>query len=194
MHPQFPQLFPPARRVLTAAALASLLSSAAGAAPVERLTLRLQPAQGPALLIGSVELEADGDGRRLTVDFDESKFEDHFLSMRPFRCLPAGEWLLCRLPYPYENRRHIDARDLVDLEYALLFVVKPRSEYGIDLKDGLYWRLAADGAGFTGTPYAVDFTPLGIPPAAGELRPLTHEQLWELEPQRLPFVRLRIGD
>ncbi|MBS0599841.1 hypothetical protein [Plasticicumulans sp.] len=159
----------------------------------EELALSLEPAQGPALVIGTVTLEADGDGERLTVAFDESRFEDHFLSMRPFRCLPAGEWLLCRLPYPYEHHRRIRDSDLVDLEYALLFVIKPRSEYGIDLKDGLYWRLARAGRGFVGTPYAVDYTPLGVPPAAGELRPLTHEQLWETEAQRLPFVRLRIG-
>ena len=25
----------------------------------------------------------------------------------PFRCLPVGEQLLCRLPYPYENRRRV---------------------------------------------------------------------------------------
>lgn len=196
--PQLPESIAPeaaAGRLPAAAlvvvALTALLAS--GRAGAERLALVLEPAAGPALAIGAVERSPDGDGARVRVEFDESLFEDHFLSMRPFRCLPVGEQLLCRLPYPYENRRRVSGDDLTDLEYELLFIGKSRSEYGIDVRDGLYWKLARSGDGYIGTPYAVDYAPLGVPPPAGELRPLKPDQLWEIEPGRAPFVRLRIG-
>lgn len=143
--------------------------------------------QGDRLRIGQIRFE--GDGYELALD--GADFADHFLSMRPFRCITAGERQLCHLEYPYANARDLSA-ELTDLEYDLLFVSKGAGEYGIDMWNGAYYRLAPDGDGLTGTLHEVDLRPLAVPPPAGEMRPIRERDLHAAEPADhwLPVLRI----
>ncbi len=126
------------------------------------------------------------------IKWDTAEFEDHFLSMRPFKCLPAGEKLWCYTPYPYEIKRQISKHDMTDLEYDLIFVWKPKGEYGINLWNGVYYKLEPNNEGWKGTMQEYDLNILGIPPEAGELRPILEKDLHEAstEDHFLPFIEI----
>ncbi len=171
--------------------LAMAATGAAGAGLAGTHTIALIEA-GAERAIGTVTLRADGDGYRFEVVLDDAQFEDHFLSMRPFKCLEHSRYLLCHLPYPYENRRRITAGDLVDLEYDLLFIRKAPSEYGINPYNGLYYRLALDGDAIRGTLHETDLDALAAPPEASDLRPIEADALYETEPEAHPYPTLLI--
>ena len=139
----------------------------------------LEPTEGPRIEVGAVHLEPDGAYR---VVWDDSRFGDFFLSMRPFKCLEGSEKLWCRVDYPYENNRRISGDDLTDLEYDLLFVWKNAKDYGIDLWNGVYYELAANGDGWDGTMFEMDMNVLASPPEGGNLRPIEPDMLDEADP------------
>ncbi len=122
-----------------------------------------------------------------------NEFEEHFLSMRPFKCLPAGEKLWCYTPYPYDIKRQISADEVTDLEYDLIFVWKPKGEYGINLWNGAYYKLESTESGWKGTMQEYDLNILGIPPEAGELRPILKKDLHEAstEDHFFPFIEIK---
>lgn len=112
------------------------------------------------------------------VQWDESLFSDHFLSMRPFRCLEGPKKLWCRVPYPYENTRDASGGDLTDLEYDLIFVWKAQGDYGIDMWNGVYYRLSEDEHGrIEGSLHEVNLDILAAPPEDGNLRPIREAHL-----------------
>ena len=121
-----------------------------------------------------------GEDHTYSIDLSEAAFTDHFLSMRPFKCLegPAKHW--CHVPYPYEIRRNISG-DLIDLEYDFLFLWKGATDYGIDTWNGVYYRLEPMGAGWSGRMFEVDLGDLGIPPEDGNLRPIEDSDLHEAD-------------
>lgn len=131
--------------------------------------LSLVAADGAQLPVAELQLAEEGPYQ---LQWDAALFSDHFLSMRPFKCLAAqDDTLWCRIPYPYANQRSI-AVDLVDLEYDLLFVWKRSGEYGINLRNGLYFQLTRTESGFVGELFQVDLEALGIPPEPGNMRPI----------------------
>ena len=117
------------------------------------------------------------------IDWADDVFADHFLSMRPFKCLESAAKHWCRVPYPYEIRRSVSADDLTDLEYDLLFVWKGANEYGINLWNGVYYKLSIDGDRVAGDLHEMDMDMLGVPPDAGELRPIKAKHLEEGDPE-----------
>ena len=127
------------------------------------------------------------------IKWETAQFEDHFLSMRPFKCLPGSEKLWCHTPYPYEIKRQLSSDDITDLEYDLIFVWKPEGEYGINLWNGVYYQLTATDFGWKGVMQEYDLNILGIPPKAGELRPIVEKDLHEAstEDHFLPFIEIR---
>lgn len=139
----------------------------------------LVPADGTRIGVGAVHLEPDGAYR---VVWDDSKFGDFFLSMRPFKCLEGPEKLWCRVDYPYQNNRRISDSDLTDLEYDLLFVWKNAKDYGIDMWNGVYYELTDEGAGLVGRLYDMDMNVLASPPEDGNLRPIEADMLDEADP------------
>lgn len=144
--------------------------------------------------IGTMMTESTVDGTSsYKIRWDTTKFEDHFLSMRPFKCIPGGEKLWCHTPYPYEIKRQISDDDFIDLEYDLIFVWKPAKEYGINLWNGVYYQLETTSFGWKGTMYEYDLGILGIPPDEGELRPVLEKDLHEasLEDHFLPYIEIR---
>ena len=115
-----------------------------------------------------------------TLAMAAAPFTDHFLSMRPFKCLegPTKHW--CHVPYPYPNARNISA-DFVDLEYDLLFLWKGASDYGIDTWNGIYYVLTPEGETLVGKAHEIDLGTLAVPPAAGDLRPVSPGDLHQAD-------------
>lgn len=150
---------------------------------------------GTRLKIATVSFKPSDE--RGYIGFDvkllDAEFQDEFLSMRPFRCMPDKKEMWCHLAYPYETKKKISKADLQDLEYALLFLFKPPKGYGIDAWNGLYFKLKLEGDGnITGTLHETDMNVLAIPPDAGELRPISHGALSEVEPDAHRFYKIEI--
>ena len=90
----------------------------------------------------------------------------------------------CRVPYPYEIKRQISSGDLTDLEYDLLFIWKGASEYGINMWNGVYYKLtAAKAVKVTGALNEMDMDKLSAPPEDGNLRPIRAVDLEPGEPE-----------
>jgi hypothetical protein len=127
--------------------------------------------------IGTAEFAGEGKTRQISIKLHEALFKDHFLSMRPFKCL-EGPKFYCHLPYPYEWKGEVSETDLADLEYALLFVQKEPTAYGINLWHGIYYKLDLEAGGrITGKLHEVDMDILASPPKAGQLRPISHTDI-----------------
>jgi hypothetical protein len=144
----------------------------------ETRSVFLEDQDGQRIEIATLQIGADS---AYTVKMAEEPFADHFLSMRPFKCLegPAKHW--CHVPYPYEIERNI-SEDLTDLEYDFLFVWKDANEYGINMWNGVYYQIEQTGGTLTGTLHDMDMDTLSVPPAAGELRPVAAKHLHESDP------------
>jgi hypothetical protein len=62
--------------------------------------------------IGTVTFSNAGPNRKISVNLHEGLFKDHFLSMRPFKCMEGATRYYCHLPYPYEWKGEISPVDL----------------------------------------------------------------------------------
>ncbi|MEM1077710.1 MAG: hypothetical protein AAGI09_04205 [Pseudomonadota bacterium] len=150
----------------------------------------------------AVYLEAQDGVRWAIADLDitdgaydltlrDAPFSDHFLSMRPFKCLAGAEKHWCYVPYPYENVRNIGA-DFTDLEYDLLFLWKGAGEYGINMWNGVYYKIEAEGDRLVGVMHEMDMDILSAPPAPGNLRPVREMDLEPADPDSHWLPRLVI--
>lgn len=160
-------------------------------------TVTLQPVDvesAEPIDIASIELVKQKDGTyTYSISMDESKFGNHFLSMRPFKCFQSPKQMLCYLPYPYEKTNTLSATDLQDLEYDLLFIHRKATDYGIDPWNGLYYKLTLDkDANLSGVLKEVDLNILAAPPDEGVTRPITGEQLNEADPDTHSYPKLVI--
>lgn len=159
-----------------------------------RLPVLLQSASGVPLRIGTLVLSPANDGWNYRVELDRARFEERFLAMRPFICLEEGGYSLCHLSYPYPLERRITRQDLVDLEYDLLFIQKQTAEYGIDAHKGIYYRLAWKDKRIEGRLYETDLDRLAVPPDADVKRPITEQELYEVEGSRHAWPKIVIGE
>jgi len=143
--------------------------------------------------IGTVNFTGGGSKRRITVTLNDKLLKDEFLSMRPFKCLESAKRYYCHVPYPYSWKGEVTEQDLGDLEYALLFVQKEPNAYGINLWNGVYYKmvLGADGT-ISGKLNEVDMDSLAVPPKDGGLRPLTVDMLNEATPEQQWLPQLSI--
>lgn len=163
--------------------------------PTGDKTVTLIAEDGTRLQIATVTFKPIEGSEKVsfTVEMRDAPFQDEFLSMRPFRCIPDTKEMWCHLVYPYELKKMISKSDLQDLEYAFLFLFKPPKGYGIDAWNGLYFKLALQSNGdITGTLHETDMNVLAIPPDAGELRPITHGALTGVEPDAHRFHKIEI--
>ena len=164
-----------------------LLIFTTGVSVADEKTIYLIDQQGQSTAIGHLKLTPSSKGsQNATVSLDETRFTDHFLSMRPFKCITAPtEYQLCYLPYPYEIKRVISAEDLTDLEYKLLFIHRGAKDYGINPWFGVYYQLSASDAGDTfsweGSLHDIDLDILASPPENGNLRPLVDDEIHKSE-------------
>lgn len=115
---------------------------------------------------------------------DTSRFTDHFLSMREFKCLPGQGEIMCLVSYPYPQPGHIAANDLGWLEHSLLFMFKKQSELGAQLWNGVILKLSATSTGLAGAPQAVDLNRIAAPPARTDVLPYGAAQRDDMLPVR----------
>ncbi len=148
------------------------------------MVITLRGADGMTVEIGTLEAAPEDDGYRIRVILDNSKFEEQFLSMRPFKCLPHAAQVLCYLAYPYDNPRFVTKDDVTDLEYDLLFLHKTPQEYGIDAWNGLYYDLTMTDNGFEGELKETDLNVLAAPP--DEPRPIKDTDLYPASEKHWP--------
>lgn len=142
-------------------------------------TIALTGVAGERRDIATLHIAADGSYR---IDWKAPEFDDFFLSMRPFKCLTGPDKHWCHVPYPYAIDRNISGGDLRDLEYDLLFLWKGATEYGINMWNGVYYRLEQQGDRLIGQMYEMDMDLLSAPPEPGNLRPLQPGDLHETDP------------
>lgn len=134
------------------------------------------------ILIGQVNFVETEGAVSYTIDLSSGPFTEHFLSMRPFRCLEGPDKHWCHVPYPYTLRRQVSQNDLTDLEYDLLFIHKGATEYGIDMWNGVYYQLRIDGDHLVGTLHEMDMGLLSAPPEDGNLRPVSEQDIHASDP------------
>lgn len=123
--------------------------------------------------IGSVSFTAV-PGLRETgfrVRIDPQTMQDHFLSMREFKCLPAAQEITCFVPYPYPQPGRVSATDLAWLEHSLLFFYKQPTDFGAKLWNGILFRFEVTPSALVGTPQAVDLNRMGVPPERLDVPP-----------------------
>lgn len=115
--------------------------------------------------IGTVDFKPLGNGRSsIALTVDHTRFKDHFLSMKEFKCLESPDEVLCHVPYPYQNPATVGDKDYAWLEHKLLFLFKQPRDFGAKLWNGLYYRLEPDAEGLVGYPQAVDLNLISAPP------------------------------
>lgn len=107
---------------------------------------------------------AANGGTAFALSMDHSRFNDHFLSMKEFKCIEGGNEVMCHVPYPYKTPGTVSGTDFAWLEHSLLFLFKQPRDFGAKLWNGLYYRLARDESGLVGLPQAVDLNLISAPP------------------------------
>ena len=173
-----------------AAALALIAAAQPASALEGAKTVYLADAAGERVAVADVTFTPDDDGARYEIAMRAGPFTDHFLSMRPFKCLEGTAKHWCHVPFPYEIRREVSADDLTDLEYDLLFIWKGATEYGINMWNGVYYQLEMTDGRITGSISEMDMDKLAVPPGEGVLRPIREVDVEEGDPDShwLPFV------
>lgn len=142
-------------------------------------TVTLVESDGTAHVVADITFDETGSYK---ISWRDETFGDHFLSMRPFKCLEGETKYWCRVPYPYDIKRQVSGSDLTDLEYDLLFVWKGSKEYGINMWNGVYYRLESEDGRLVGTLSEMDLAKLASPPEDGNLRPIRDADLQPGEP------------
>lgn len=145
---------------------------------------------GGQVAIGKLAVERREGGYRFVLDLDHEKLQERFLAMRPFRCLDGAVKSLCH--FPYANAGRITAADLVDLEYQLMFIQKPRAGVHLDSRNGVYYELRWTDEGIDGVMRLVDMEPI-IVPGVERVRPIARDQLEpvDVDAQWLPYLKIR---
>lgn len=157
-------------------------------------TVTLKPSEGESIDIATLEITNLKDGSfTYSIEMDDSKFSNHFLSMRPFKCFQGPKQMLCHLPYPYDKTSKFSVNDLQDVEYDLLFIHRKESDYAIDPWNGLYYKLSLDKeAKLTGVLQEVDLDILAAPPDEGVTRPIAGSDLTAADPSSHSYPVLTI--
>ena len=178
---------------LVLAVFAGVLIQPAWASPFNgEKTVYLVENNGTEHRAGTVTFERTGETSTYRIDWKEAAFAEHFLSMRPFKCMEGSVKHWCRVAYPYPIKREVSADDLTDLEYDTLFIWKGATEYGINMWNGVYYRLSIEGEQIVGRIHDMDMDTLSAPPEEGNLRPVEQDTLEPGEPESHWLPRLII--
>lgn len=123
--------------------------------------------------IGSVHFipQAGGGTTRFAVRIDPKVLQDHFLSMREFKCLPAAQEITCFVPYPHPHPGTVGPGQLDWLEHNLLFFFKQPADFGAKLWNGVIFKFSQTPTGLVGTPQAVDLNRIAAPPEVADEPP-----------------------
>ncbi len=159
----------------------------------DKAGIYLQEASGAETVIGTVQFKNQPDGTStFEIDVGGEVFSDHFLSMRPFKCITGDADWFCYLAYPYDIRNTVAPGNLTDLEYNLLFITKSKTEFGIDAWNGIYYKLTLDESGsITGALNQGDLNVLQSPPEPYSY-PIDTNEFFDDEAARQRFPTLSI--
>jgi len=153
----------------------------------------LHASSGESVDIGRVNFAAIDNGRyKVNVEVEGPAFNDHFLSMRPFKCIDnAPEWF-CYQPYPYKLDNVVTLDDVTDLEYHLLFIKKTAKEFGIDAWNGLYFQFSKHDDGlWHGKLLEGDFNVLQSPPE-NDVKPIDLFEFIDADPDQRRFIEITL--
>lgn len=139
----------------------------------------------------NVEFTPADDKVAYKVSIIDKPFENQFLSMRPFQCVMGKKQVMCHVPYPYEKSGFITESNLTELSYDLLFLHKNPAEYGINLWNGIFYKLELVGKELHGKVYEVDMNTIASPPETPEL-PFTEDQVFEADLDNYVYPKLLI--
>ena len=77
-----------------------MAGSASGGVLEGTRTIHLTTEDGNAIAIAEIAFTPGDDAISYKIDWADDVFADHFLSMRPFKCLESAAKHWCRVPYP----------------------------------------------------------------------------------------------
>lgn len=157
------------------------LKTAFSAPLIGKKTIFLIDQDNTKLNIGTINFKPQGGFSNYKITWNDEVFSNHFLSMRPFKCLTGDTKQWCQVPYPYPIKRSVRPHDLTDLEYDLLFIWKGATEYGINMWNGVYYRLNIEGGRIYGTMHEMDMDKLSAPPKNDNFRPIRDQDLEKAE-------------
>jgi len=140
----------------------------------------LESSKGDLLHIANIKLETTADKIFYTLTISDEPFSNQFLSMRPFQCIMGSKQVMCHVPYPYSKKGHITKVDLSTLSYDLLFLHKSPSEYGINLWNGMFYKLTIKENTIVGTVYEVDMNIIASPPDNKDV-PFAEDEIFEAD-------------
>lgn len=127
---------------------------------------------GERIPIGEIHFTPEaGDQVAFALKLDTSRFQDHFLSMREFKCLPGSQEISCHVPYPYAHPKRVTVKQLDWLSHELLFLYKQPKDYGAKLWNGVYYQFEPTDKGLVGRPQAVDLNLISAPPDQKDVPP-----------------------
>jgi len=173
--------------------LSLLLTSAVSlAAPLEGLKkIYLVSTTGELTQVATVEFKPNNDNIDYTVSIIDKPFENQFLSMRPFKCVMGSKQVMCHVPYPYEKKGFVKRSDLSDLSFDLLFLHKSPSEYGINMWNGIYYKLNKVGDTIEGKVFEVDMNEIASPPDDTNM-PFDDDQIFEADVTNYVYPKILI--
>jgi hypothetical protein len=158
----------------------SSVASAQSMALTGTKTIWLTNAQGEKVQWGTVVFEPPaGEKQKFAVN-PSPDLREHFLAMRPFKCLAGPRQQLCWFPYT-QVAQEIVGNDTTPLEYALMFLHTKPAALHVNSGNGLYYRLTRTERGFTGALHDVDMDPIVVPRNDRE-RPIKPAMLSVAEP------------
>jgi hypothetical protein len=143
-------------------------------------TIWLTNAQGDKVQWGTVVFEPPVAGKQKFAVNPSPELKEHFLAMRPFKCLAGPRQQLCWFPYTQVAQEMV-GNDFTPLEYALMFLHTKPNALHVNSGNGLYYRLARTERGFIGALHDVDMDPIVVPRADRE-RPIKPAMLSVAEP------------
>ena len=170
-------------KILFAAALFPITANAYATVLEGEKQIKLVEFSGKEHVVGSIQFTKAGSGSSYAISWKDETFEEHFLSMRPFKCFEGSTKFWCRVPYPYEIKKTVSAEDLTDLEYDLMFIWKGATEYGINMWNGVYYQIEIQENKLVGSLNEIDMDKLSAPPETGNLRPIEEYDLEPGEPE-----------
>lgn len=144
----------------------------------------LSNAAGEREVIGSIAFSDAGAGKTSFAIEVSDKFGEHFLAMRPFRCLTGPRQRLCWFPVRNEPPL-ISPQDLLPLEYALMFMKTKPAELHVNPFNGVYYKLNWTDSGISGKVFEVDMEPFINPTSIPEERRKRPVTAVNLEPADL---------
>lgn len=119
-----------------------------------RKQISLLAEQGEKVVIGHAEFAPKGGRYSFRVVLSDQPFGDYFLAMRPFKCIAHSVQQVCH--FPYRTSGQISEDDLVDLEYALMFLHKKPQAVSVDPWNGVYYRMQVVDSRIEGSAHNVD--------------------------------------